>query len=206
MKESDFNPDNQNDETASKIVASLERIAQAFRVLLWEESKNHQLTPIQVLVLIFIRYHPTSFCKVSYLADEFNMTKATISETIKTLLQKELITKQQDTQDARSYSLQLTTAGKKLADKTALFSKEIHQPIHLLPENDKATMLLSLFNIIRHLNNAGIITTQRMCINCRYYQASENNQQFYCNLLQQKLNTIELRIDCPEHEAKQVAS
>ncbi|MBL0262297.1 MAG: MarR family transcriptional regulator, partial [Leptospiraceae bacterium] len=31
--------------------------------------------------------------KVSYLADEFNMTKATISDTIKTLEQKQLIKK-----------------------------------------------------------------------------------------------------------------
>lgn len=201
MIQSDFNPNNQNEETASKIIAALERIAQAFRVLLWEESKHHQLTPIQVQVLIFIRFHPTPFCKVSYLANEFNMTKATISETIKTLLEKKLISKQQDLQDTRSYSVQLTQAGKKLADKTALFSKEIHRPIQSLPEEDKATMLSSLFNIIQHLNNTGIITTQRMCFNCHYYQASENNQQFYCNLLQQNFNSIELRIDCPEHEA-----
>ena len=38
MKKSDFDPKHQNQTTESKIVASLEKISQAFRVLLWQES------------------------------------------------------------------------------------------------------------------------------------------------------------------------
>lgn len=50
---SDFDLNQQIQSTESKIVASLERIAQAFRVLLWQESKEFALSPIQVQLLIF---------------------------------------------------------------------------------------------------------------------------------------------------------
>lgn len=87
MKRSAFNLAHQNTSVESKIIASLERVSQAFRVLLWNESKEFSLSPIQVQVLIFLLFHSSEKRKVSYLADEFNMTKATISDTIKSLEQ-----------------------------------------------------------------------------------------------------------------------
>ncbi|MBX2931059.1 MAG: winged helix-turn-helix transcriptional regulator [Chitinophagaceae bacterium] len=199
MNNSDFNLNYQNKSIESKIVASLERISQAFRVLLWQESKEFALTPIQIQVLIFIFYHHNEKCKVSYLADEFNLTKATISETIKTLEQKELITKEFDTQDTRSFTIQLTKNGKKIVEQTSLFSKEIFNPIDKLHQDDKETLLFSLLNIIKHLNQVKVITIQRMCFTCVYYKRSANGQKHFCNLLNQNLQTTDLRIDCPDY-------
>lgn len=198
MSKSDFDPIHQNKSTDSKIVASLERIAQAFRVLLWQESKEHSLTPIQIQVLIFLLHHSNEKCKVSYLADEFNMTKATISDTIKTLDQKKLIRREYDANDTRSYVIHLTKTGKDIANKTSLFSQEIHTPIEKLLKGDKENLLLSLLDIIRHLNQSGVITIQRMCMTCNYYQTPGKGQHF-CKLLNQKLQVSDLRIDCPEH-------
>ena len=137
MKKSDFNLKHQNQSTESKIVASLERISQAFRVLLWQESKEFSLSPIQVQVLIFLLYHIDEKRKVSYLADEFNMTKATISDTVKTLEQKKLITKEYETQDSRSYIINLTAKGKDVASQTSFFTKKIRTPIDKLQKSDK---------------------------------------------------------------------
>ncbi|MCZ2128637.1 MAG: MarR family winged helix-turn-helix transcriptional regulator [Bacteroidia bacterium] len=202
MSKSDFDLTHQNQSTESKIVASLERISQAFRVLLWQESKEFSLSPIQVQVLIFLLYHSDEKRKVSYLADEFNMTKATISDTIKTLEQKNLITKEYEQQDTRSYIINLTKKGKDIADKTSLFTKEIRTPIDKLHRDDKENLLLSLLNIIRHLNKSEVITIQRMCMSCSYYQPSDKGQKHFCKLLNQNLHVKDLRIDCPEHELK----
>lgn len=202
MSKSDFDLTHQNQSTESKIVASLERIAQAFRVLLWQESKEFSLSPIQVQVLIFLLYHSEEKRKVSYLADEFNMTKATISDTIKTLEQKNLITKEYEQHDTRSYIIHLTIKGKDIADKTSFFTKEIRTPIEKLHQDDKENLLLSLLNIIRHLNKSEVITIQRMCMSCSYYQPSDKGQKHFCKLLNQNLHVTDLRIDCTEHELK----
>ena len=202
MDKSDFNLVHQNQSIESKIIVSLERIAQAFRVLLWQESKEFSLTPIQVQVMIFLLYHSSEKRKVSYLAAEFNMTNATISDTVKTLEQKGLISREYEPQDTRSYIIHLTKKGKDIADKTSLFTKEIRTPVDSLHPDEKENLLLSLLNIIRHLNRSEVITIQRMCMTCTYYQSSEKGQKHFCQLLNQQLHTTDLRVDCPEHEMK----
>lgn len=197
---SDFDLAFQNENIESKIIASLERISQAFRVLLWQESKEYSLSPIQVQVLIFLLHHSEGKSTVSYLAEEFNMTKATISDAFKSLEQKQLIKKTAHQLDTRSYTIRLTVKGKNIALKTSLFSKEIKTPIDRLHDDDKLNLLLSLLNIIRHLNQTGVITIQRMCLTCTHYQTSANGQKHFCKLLNQQLGSSGLRIDCPEHE------
>lgn len=203
MSLSDFDLRNQNSSVESRIVASLERISQAFRVLLWQESKEHSLTPIQVQVLIFISFHSPDKCKVSYLADEFNMAKATISETVKTLEQKQLIEKYSEPHDSRSQILRLTARGMEVAALTSMFSQEIRKPVDQLSAGDKENLLLSLLDIIRHLNRAGVITLQRMCLSCTYYEKTAGGGEHFCRLLNQKLHNSDLRIDCPEYESRE---
>lgn len=200
MDKSDFDLSNQSVE--SKIVASLERISQAFRVLLWQESKEFSLSPIQVQVLIFLLYHSEEKRKISYLAAEFNMTKATISDTVKTLEQKKLITKVYEPQDTRSYVIHLTAKGEDVASRTSLFTREIRTPVNQLYPDDKENLLLSLLNIIRHLNRSEVITLQRMCMNCMYYRSSDKGEKHFCTLLNQPLHVRDLRVDCPEHQLK----
>ena len=202
MKNSAFNLEYQNSSIESKIVASLERVSQAFRVLLWNESKEFSLSPIQVQVLIFLLHHSDEKRKVSYLADEFNMTKATISDTIKTLEQKLLIKKEYEPHDARSYIIHLTKKGSDIAEKTSMFANQIQAPIEKMHSTDKENLLLSLFDIIHHLNKSGTITIQRMCLTCRFYIANKNGQEHFCGLLNTKLANNELRIDCAEHSQK----
>lgn len=203
MEKSAFDLNYQNSSVESKIVASLERVSQAFRVLLWNESKEFSLSPIQVQVLIFLLHHSDEKRKVSYLADEFNMTKATISDTIKTLEQKNLIRKEYEQHDTRSYIINLTKKGRETAVRTSMFAKKIQIPIDKLHAGDKENLLLSLLDIIHHLNKSGIITIQRMCFTCHFYKSDKSKQGHFCELLNAKLSASELRIDCSEHTQKE---
>jgi DNA-binding MarR family transcriptional regulator len=202
MENSPFNLEIQNSNTDSRIIAALERISQAFRILLWNESKDFSLTPIQIQVLIFLLNHGDEKRTVTYLAREFNITKATVSDTIKTLTQKELITKEYHPEDTRSYTIHLTTKGGKIAEQTSLFTKELFVPLTKLNDTEKKNFLLNLIDIIHHLQKVGIINLQRMCFTCVHYRPDHPKGKHYCNLLNLKLETTELRIDCPEHEEK----
>lgn len=198
MKHSSFNLNEQNQKIESRIVVALERISEAFRVLLWNESKENSLSPIQIQILIFIHFHALEKCKVGYLADEFNMTKATISDSVRVLLSKELVTKETDPIDTRSYLLSLTDEGKNIAKKASFFASSIEQPIEKLTQEQKTIMLNGLLKLIYDLNKSGIITIQRMCFTCSNYQLEKGVH--YCKLLKSQLAENELRVDCPEHE------
>ena len=198
MEHSSFNLNGQNQRIESRIVVALERISEAFRVLLWNESKENALSPIQIQILIFLRFHSSEKCKVSYLADEFNMTKATISDSVRVLLAKKLVTKETDPSDTRSYSIFLTAEGQEIAEKVSFFASSIERPVEKLTEGQQTVMLNGLLKLIHELNRAGIITIQRMCATCSNYELDSGIH--YCKLLKTQLAESELRVDCPEHE------
>lgn len=195
---SSFNPERQENKIEGKIVVALERISEAFRVLLWNESKSNALSPIQVQILIFLLFHSGEKCKVSYLAAEFNMTKATISDSVKVLFLKKLIKKTGDELDTRSFTISLTAEGKKIAEQASFFTSSIEKPIGRLSDEQKKAILDGLLKLIYELNRAGVITIQRMCFTCANYQFDKGTH--YCKLLQTTLAGSRLRIDCPEHE------
>ncbi len=199
MGKSPFDLKHQNEDIDSRIVAAMERVSQAFRVLLWNESKELSLSPIQIQILIFLMFHSEEKRKVSYLAEEFNMTKATISDSIKILEQKKFIRKEYETHDTRSYIIYLTTKGLEIAKRTASFTNQIQVPITRLNLEDKENLLISLMGIIQHLNKTGVITVQRMCKTCVHFSPGSVKTQHFCNLLNQNLLDTDLRIDCPEH-------
>jgi DNA-binding MarR family transcriptional regulator len=199
MGKSPFDLKHQNENIDSRIVAAMERVSQAFRVLLWNESKELSLSPIQIQILIFLMFHSEEKRKVSYLAEEFNMTKATISDSIKVLEQKKFIRKEYELHDTRSYVIYLTTKGLELAKRTAAFTNQIQVPITRLNAEDKENLLISLMGIIQHLNKTGVITIQRMCKTCAHFAPGSGKTQHFCNLLNQQLLDTDLRIDCPEH-------
>ena len=196
-----FNPEHQLQSIESRIVVALERISEAFRVLLWNEGKTYGLSPIQVQILIFLNYQSVDKRKVTYLAQEFNMTKPTISDAVKALDQKGLITKEYQQEDTRSYRIHLTPKGKEIANFTSLFARELFVPVHSLHSGDKENLLLSLLHIIHHLNRTGIITVQRMCLTCMHYKSNHKGIDHYCSLLQSELKNSDMRLDCPDHIA-----
>mgnify|MGYP003438971498 FL=1 len=193
-----FNLDNQNANLDNKIVAGLERLSQVYRILLWEKAKEHSLSPIQIQLLIFIQHHSAEKTTISYLAQEFNFTKPTISDAIKILEQKKLIQKFTDHTDTRSYTIHLTTTGKKIVLETENFANPLTEIISRAKNTDKEVLWETVSNLIVKLNKLEIITIQRTCYNCKNY--SIKNKAHFCNLLNLKLLVKDIRIDCREFE------
>ena len=195
-----FDVDVQNQDIAARIVAGLERVAESFRVLLWDHAKATGLSPIQIQLLLFMHYHSEEWCNVSALAKEFNMTKPTISDAVKMLNKKELVRKIPSPTDGRAYNMQLTAAGVEVVEQTAAFGQPIFQIISSFSQIEQQQFYRLLNKLIHQLNQAGVIQVQRSCRNCRFYQSS--NGGHYCALLEMNLAEETLRLDCPEFEEK----
>lgn len=196
--ESIFNLDNQNSNLDSKIVAGLVRVSQVFKTLLLEKSKEYQLSPIQIQLLIFIEYHDKDKSTISYLAKEFNLSKPTISDTIKLLEKKLYITKTFDKNDSRSYTINLTSTGKMIVLETENFIDPLTKIIKNSALNKKLILWESITNMIKQLNELEIISVQRTCLKCKFY--SKKSNQSFCSLLNQNLKIEDIRIDCLDFE------
>jgi len=197
---SSFNPETHVANMDAKIVASLEKISEVFRVLLWMEAKEHRVSPIQLQLLIFLKYHKDpGQRRIAALAREFNLTKATISDSMRVLELKGLIERRSDTDDSRGYNFSLTDKGELMTSAVENFSGPLDNAIASLTDMQKEYLLSSALDLIYRLNQKGIISTQRMCYNCSFY-SGDRRERHFCNLIQQPLAFSELRFDCPEHK------
>ncbi len=200
MDNNPFNPEDQHYHTGYKVVAALERIAQTFRVMLWDACKDWGLSPIQWQMLIFMRHHGPAKRKVGHLAAEFNLTKATISDSIRVLEKKGLISRIAEPGDSRSSVLHLTPEGERVSAHAVQYASRLLDQVVTLPADDQARLLHSLLELIARLNQTGVIAVQRMCFTCVHYRKGYNEHAHYCSLMGTALQSAELRIDCPEHE------
>ena len=200
MEKSIFNIEFQQKNITSKIVVGLERISEVFKVLLWEHAKTIGLSPIQIQLLIFIAYHKKSICNVSHLAKEFNITKPTVSDAIKVLDKKVHIIKDYSSTDSRSYSILLSHLGRETVSITESFADPIANQINTLEKADLENLFKSLSKLIYQLNDNGLLTVQRTCFGCKFYDKSNNRN--YCNLMDKELSTADIRLDCPEYKEK----
>ena len=201
MKKSTFNPEQQKKDISSKIVAGLERISEVFKILLWEKAKLVSLSPIQIQILIFIAFHKQSLCNVSHLAKEFNVTKPTVSDAIKVLDKKGVIEKDFSSTDSRSYSILLSDLGIKIVTQTFDFSSPLKKQVESFEQSELESLFGTLNELIYKLNRNGILSVQRTCYGCKFYQKKEEKID-YCNLLEKRLLNHEIRLDCPEYEQK----
>jgi DNA-binding MarR family transcriptional regulator len=192
-----FDPHFQSEDLDSKILATLERIAESFRVALWNTGKDTGLSPIQIQILLFIRYHAPHLCKISRLAVEFNMTKATVSDAVKTLVQKNLVDKITEIHDNRSQIIRLTESGKQLSEKIDSYATPLLQPLTHFSAIQKEAFYAILLQYLGRLVTQGVLNPQRNCFSCRYLAKEEQN--FYCKYFKMPLQSKELRVDCPEH-------
>jgi len=198
MNDSVFNPQNQETDLSSKIVAGLERISEAFKVLLWEKATELGVSPIQIQILIFIAYHKPALCNVSHLAKEFNVSKPTISDAIRVLNKKGIIEKDVSSADNRSYTIKLSDRGLDIVSQTENFAHPIKKTLNQIETANLNALYKTLSTLIYQLNRNGVLTVQRTCYGCKFYK--KNTNAHYCNLLEKELLDADIRVDCPEYE------
>ncbi len=204
MDSSIFNPQEQEHHISSKIVVGLERISEVFKILLWEKAKLVGLSPIQIQLLIFITYHKEELCNVSALAKEFNITKPTISDAVRILEKKGLIIKDFSSNDNRSYAIKVSDTGKKMVAEIENFANPLRDQLEGIQQVELESLFSTLSKLIYQLNQAEILTVQRTCYGCKFYD--RQGMKDYCNLLDKELHNNEIRLDCPEYTEKPVGN
>lgn len=201
--ESVFEPSSQHGDVDSKIVASLERLSQVFRLLLREEARERGLSPIQAQFLVHLLFHDVELRRVGRLAEEFDLTRATVSDAVGSLEQKGLIHREPWPEDRRVITLRLTPEGGKLAAELSTWANTVKEHLDSSSPEEKEIVTRFLMRLIGSLQRSGVITVSRMCVTCRFFRRDahpRSDSPHHCALLDAPLSGSDLRIDCPEHE------
>ncbi len=188
------------------MVVALERISQAFRTLLWDYAKKEQLSPIQIQFLVYIAAHPHSQSYVTEIAREFNLTAATVSDAVKSLEKKGLIKKLSGEKDKRRFRLRLTDSGMVVTKHLTNWQSAILEHLKEYSPETKQTVVFFLLNLLESLKKDNLLFRVKTCLSCDYFREDlypEDDAQHHCILRDLKLQSGELRIDCPNYKNEQ---
>ena len=194
-----FSPLEQVDNIEAKVIAGIERLSTVFKSNLQDTAKKYKLTPLQAQLLIFIAEHPANLCSVTQLANEFSVTKATTSDSLKTLVNKEYLEKIYNPNDGRAFHLNIAESAKDMVNELSHFGLAMAELLKSMDNNELEKLSALNLKMLALFNKAGLITS-RMCYSCSYYE--KNNDGFHCHLMSIDLPTTGLRLDCPEHNQR----
>ena len=98
-----------------------------------------------------------------------------------------------------SYRILLSTAGRTMVNELLDYPDPLQAALSTFSQTDKKNFLGLLNRLLGQLQSSQVISMQRMCFSCRFL--SRSGDILHCNLLNIRMETHQLRADCPEHEA-----
>ncbi len=96
------------------IIQSFREVHREFLRILREEAVVHDLTPLQLMVLLIVSLHPE--ISLGELSEKLQMTNSTISGVIDRLVASDLLLRERSPEDRRTIVLRLKTEGQAKVD------------------------------------------------------------------------------------------
>lgn len=180
------------DEHLAKV---LERLGEVARALRWKQATEAGISALQLRILGVLAEHPERQMGVALLAEELQVGKPTVSESVKGLVDQGFLDRKAGGTDGRSHTLRLRAAGRKHAQGMPPLS----EAMATLPGSRKDMLLLAAMQLLEALVQSGHVQVQRMCWTCKHYRGDRDTLH-HCALLKKDLVVQELRTDCSEHE------
>jgi len=169
--------------------------------LLQAEDRNSSpgLQPVQLHALHYLTRCNRYSDRPAAVAEYLGITKGTASQTLRVLLEADLITKRTDADDRRVVRLSLTSKGKQ-AVGGAMSRLVLARALSSLPNGEGEQLHALLERTLRALQRANQGRSFGVCHTCRHFTAQEGGQQL-CGLTLEPLSSKETQLICREHVA-----
>lgn len=195
-----------NEEQINKnIISGFDKIMTIYRLSLWDIGKIENLSPTQIQLIEFINDNPENLCTLTNIAREFELSKPTVSDSIRNLEKKGYIYKTADQHDARVYYFQLTGKSKNLMHKIKSRKDRILEIIETVTVEEKIIISSFLSKMIINFYQDGTIQSARTCLNCFNFVKNANplsDLPHYCSLAKIYMTEPEMRTYCTVFKEK----
>ncbi len=187
-----------------RVSVGLAKIGLALRSQAWKSAGRRKLTPTQGQVLAVMRAHPGDAVRLSAIADELAITRATASGAVSTLVDKGLVEKRPASDDQRAVALTLTEAGRAEAGQIMEWPDFLLPAVDAMAPAEQEVFLVGLIKMIRTLQQNGQIPVTRMCVTCDYFRPDVHDDPgtpHHCAFVDTPFGNRHLRLDCVDHQA-----
>jgi len=190
------------DTVAKRVATGLNKIGLAIRSRAWKEGRAGRLAPLQAQTLTVLHTRQTQNATATSVAEELGVALPTVSEVLRVLERRGLITKRKSKTDARTMVLSLTPKGRRRAEGVAGWTDFLAAAADELSDSEREALLRTLIKMIRILQEQGMIPIARMCVTCRFFQPycyDDPHAPHHCGYVNAPFGDRLLRIECAEH-------
>lgn len=179
----------------------LERLSSLTRIWFRQHPLLAELQPIQLSALMYLaRCNHYSNTPLG-VADYLGLTKGTVSQSLKVLEAKGLISKTQDARDKRSVHLQLSDQARELL--LALLPPEFLATGEARMGERGPQLEQLLGELLREVQRSADVPSFGLCATCRFHQQVDGLP--FCGLTQEALAASDAGLICREHQAPEIA-
>jgi DNA-binding MarR family transcriptional regulator len=174
-------------------LAKLERLARLLR----QAGHAKGLNPVQWEALRYLGRCNALSHSPGAMAKYLGSTKGTVSQTIKALEKKTLLSKQVDAKDSRGVVLYLTETGKAL-----LADDDLHvvkADIAELPDKTRRRFDRALDALLEQARLRQGEPAFGTCVSCRYYREASSGLSAHCMKVNATVTAAETLLICVEH-------
>lgn len=182
-----------------RISVALHKLSLALKHQAWQGAGPRGLSPTQGQILAALVASPL---RPSSLSERLAVSPPTISDSVRVLVDKGLLERERDHQDARATVLRLTDAGREEAARCLSWPDFLGGALEPLSSEERASLLAMLLKIIRTLQLRGQIPLSAMCLTCQHFRPrahADARAPHHCALVDAPLGNGDLRLDCPDH-------
>jgi len=192
-----------NEPLDARLADAVERLGNALRHHDQHQAGPLGLTPLQLRLLRAAASLPAERRRTGALAAELEVTQPTVSDALRVLEGKGLVSRIADADDRRASLAAPTAAGRDLLARLDAPRALLAPTLERLTDEQKVATLETLLALIADLLAEDVITVARTCTTCRFFAQdlhADGAVPHHCRLLDRPLPRSELRTDCPEHQ------
>jgi len=192
--------DDNTEPLASRIATGLHKIGLAMKQQAWQQANEEGLSATQGQILAALVAHGP--LTGSELSERLGITLPTVSDSVRVLVEKKLVTKSRDPRHPRASLLTPTKAGAALGARARSWPEFMAASIQDLTAEEQRAFFSGVVKMIRSLQEQGLVPISGMCATCKHFRPNvrAGASPHHCAFVDAPLANEQLRLDCPEHE------
>ncbi len=184
----------------TRIAQALHKLSLVQKHASWKSAAEAGLSPTQGQILTALVQEGA--LTGSELGARLGVSLPTVSDSVRALADKGLVSKKPDPRHPRATLVDLTGAGRKQAENARTWPDYLASAVTALTPEEQEVFNRGLLKMIHALQESGDIPTQQMCVSCTHFRphAHRGPLPHHCALVDAPMADRHLRMECREHQ------
>lgn len=188
------------DSLVARIAMGLHKLGLAMKQQGFQQASEEGLSATQGQILAALVSHGA--LSGTELSERIGVTLPTISESVRVLVDKGLVTKQPDPRHPRASLVTPTRRGAAAGTRARAWPEFMAAAVSTLSPDEQRAFFTGVVKMISTLQEQGLVPLDGMCITCTQFRPNvrTGDKPHHCALIDAPLAADQLRIECPDHD------